>query len=38
MCRLTRFATSPLDEREPEEARWLAALGNVNSRPRYPER
>ena len=26
------------DEREPEYAGWLASLGNVNSRPRYPGR
>jgi hypothetical protein len=26
------------DEREPEQAGWLAMLGHVNSRPRYPNR
>ena len=26
------------DEREPEQAGWLASLGTVNSRPRYPDR
>ncbi len=24
------------DEHEPKSAGWLALLGNVNSRPRYP--
>ena len=24
------------DERAPEQAGWLASLGTVNSRPRYP--
>jgi hypothetical protein len=28
----------PTDEREPEQADWLASLGHVNSRPRYPDR
>ena len=26
------------DEREPESTGWLASLGHVNSRPRYPKR
>jgi hypothetical protein len=28
----------PTDEHEPDRPGWLASLGNVNSRPRYPKR